>query len=268
MIDGQVINLCQAIQQLQTAINWWNGFPDLNQDVLGSEKERITRLMPLLEIVRLQYIHQDGDLVWRVEKIQNQLRNREPFSPASLIREFCNLYDQLMHALGKQKFAYIPENSVPFFEQDHLFGMNVYDHFPDLRDEIKDIGNAFASGLYSACVFHSMRVAEHGMRRVAKKLKVSLRDNRKPLEINYATWDKVINGIKSKLDRIRKNPKGPIREKEQDLYSSIADQCTYFRDIWRDKTMHSRKRYDEDEASRALHRIAEFMGLLAAIEAV
>lgn len=263
MIDGQVVFLCQLIQQIQSSIDWWNKFPDLNADVPESEKERLSSLLPLVEILRLEYIHQDGDLSWRVKKLQKQAVNREPFSPVSLMREFRNLHDQLMHALSKHKFAYIPSQMVPFFEQEMLFGKPVYDHFPEAREEVKDVGNAMAAGLYSACVFHSMRVSEYGIRRLAKRLRVRLRDNKKPLPVEYATWDKVITGMKNKLERIRKNPKGPIRESEQELYSSIADQCIFLRDIWRDQAMHARKRYNEDEASRALYRVAEFMTLLS-----
>ncbi len=262
MIDGQVIYLCHTVQQLQCAADSLGRSFEQIADLPEDLKDSYSRLFPFAEIERLEYIHQDFDLSWRVKKLQNQLRNREFFSAGSLARELDNLRDQLLTAVAKFKFAHIPPASIPYFEQEELFGHSVFEMFPDIRQEIKDVGNSFSVALYSACVFHSMRVAEHGMRHLARRLRVSLKDNKKPLPIVYATWDKLITGIKNKLDQLHKNPKGKIRDKEQEIYSSIADQCTYFRDIWRDRTMHSRKSYSEDEAFRALQRVRDFMQLL------
>jgi hypothetical protein len=208
MIDGQVITLCSIIQQLQSRIGWWEKFPNHEVDVLKEEKAITAQMTCLHQIVQLEPIHKDGDLTWRVNKFINELQHNDPFSAFSLIREFRNFHDQLLRAVGAHKFAYIPQADVPFFEQNHLFGERVYDKFPEIRDEIKDIGNSYAAGLYSACVYHAMRVSEFGLRKVAHRLKVKLRDNRKPLPVSYATWDKLINAIKSKLNEIRQSPEG------------------------------------------------------------
>ena len=61
-------------------------------------------------------------------------------------------------------------------------------------------------------------------------------------------------------------PKGPARAKELERYSSIADHCSYTRDIWRDHTMHARRRFNEYEAQRAFVRISEFMVVLAELK--
>src|SRR5229473_6950447 len=179
MIDGKVIFLCQTIQQIQAAISSWEHYPDQAQDLPFDAKQHAADLYPLQELLRHQDIYQDDDLHWRIVKLRNELKNNLLFPPPSLIREFQNLYDQLMCALGRHRFAYIPEAAVPYFENEKLFGESVYNKFPDLREDIKDAGNCFAAALYTACVFHLMRIAEYGMRRIAIRVGVSLRDNKK-----------------------------------------------------------------------------------------
>jgi hypothetical protein len=43
-----------------------------------------------------------------------------------------------------------------------------------------------------------IRVAEFGLRNIARKVGVRLTDKHKPQPIEYATWDKVITAIKNK----------------------------------------------------------------------
>jgi len=263
MIDGKVIFICQIVLQLQSASDSLLRDPDQNADVFSEMKPVYAQLGALSFMETMQDVIKDEDLIWRVAKLRNQLHHREHFTSAGLSRELMNLRDQLLLAIAKPKFAYIPTEATKFFEQDALFGQAVYDTFPDVREEIKDAGNAFAAGLYSACVFHVMRVAEHGMKFLARRLQIKLRENKKPLAIDYATWNGLITGIKNKLETIRKNPKSPMREIDQERFSNLADQCAYFRDIWRDQTMHARRRYNEDEARRAINRVNEFMELLS-----
>ncbi len=122
MIDGKVIFLCQTIQQIQAAISSWEHYPDQAQDLPFDAKQHAADLYPLQELLRHQDIYQDDDLHWRIVKLRNELKNNLLFPPPSLIREFQNLYDQLMCALGRHRFAYIPEAAVPYFENEKLFG--------------------------------------------------------------------------------------------------------------------------------------------------
>lgn len=81
---------------------------------------------------------------------------------------------------------------------------------------------------YPGCVFHMMRVAEIGLRSIAKKLGVKTVKKNKPVE--YAMWNEVIGTIRTRIDELR-NTKGnkkaltvkarDKREKQTEAYSAI-----------------------------------------------
>lgn len=136
--------------------------------------------------------------------------------------------------------------------------------FPQCTDDVWDAHDCYAMGKNTACVFHMMRVAEHGLRGIAKKVRVSLIDKGKRQPIEYATWDKVINsGIKPKLLAAHALPQGPKKTKYLQFYSDVAEQCTYIRDLWRNEVSHTRKSYNDGEALGVLHRVRDFMYTVA-----
>jgi hypothetical protein len=108
-----------------------------------------------------------------------------------------------------------------------------------------------------------MRVAEMGLRNIAKKVGVKLIDKGKPQPIEYATWDKVIQGVNAKIIAARALPHGPRKNKNLQFYSQAADQIIYIRDTWRTEVSHTRKSYNDGEAFGVITRVREFMELLA-----
>ena len=96
-----------------------------------------------------------------------------------------------------------------------------------------------------------------------KKSGVKLTDKGKPQSIEFATWDKVITGIKTKIADVRLLPQGLRKNRNLQFYSDAAENCTYIRDIWRNEISHTRKNYNEGEAIGILKRVEDFMRLLA-----
>ena len=74
-----------------------------------------------------------------------------------------------------------------------------------------------------------MRVAEIGLRVLAKKLGVKLTDKRVEIPIQFGTWEKVIAQIKIKIDQAHQLPKNEKREKQLQFYSDAADRCGYLK---------------------------------------
>ena len=88
--------------------------------------------------------------------------------------------------------------------------------------------------LHTAVVFHSMRVAEHGLRVLAKKVRVSLdlRDKKGIVPVEYADWQKMITAFKNKLGKISALPTGPKRGAQLEKYSDAAESlCVYERHL-------------------------------------
>jgi hypothetical protein len=66
-------------------------------------------------------------------------------------------------------------------------------NFCSAAAELVAAGNSFASELYTACVFHSMRAAEIGVRAFATALGVTFK-----FDIEYAEWGKIVGEINPK----------------------------------------------------------------------
>jgi hypothetical protein len=165
--------------------------------------------------------------------------------------------------LEARKFLYVPQDKDEYLLKNRLFGNSVYQTFPSARKELTEAGTALAMDLYTACVFYLMRVAEHGLRELALRLRVKLTHKTKLLPLDFADWNQIITGIKNKITAARTLTPGPKKQAKLEMYSSAADHCEYMKDIWRNTASHSRKSYTKLEALQAMDRVRDFMQFLS-----
>lgn len=170
----------------------------------------------------------------------------------------------VQHNLDSRTFMFVPKEDASYWHNLQLFGKEFYLVFPPAAIfEVGEIGSCFAASRSIACVFHCMRVAEYGLRILARKVRVKLTDKGKPIQIEYATWDKVIQGIRNRIIDIRKRPVGPKKEKDLQFYAAAADHCEYMKDIWRNEIAHARHRfYTREETLGVISRVRLFAGLI------
>jgi hypothetical protein len=194
----------------------------------------------------------------KASRLERELRSNQPYTPEVMLKELRGLKETIVMELAPRKFAYIPPPDDKFFEQEQLFGDEVYDNFPSAREEIKDAGNCLASGLHTATVFHLMRVAEIGLRILARDRRVKIK-----VKLDYAEWQTIIDGIQKKVDAMSQAKRGPKRAAALEFYRGILGEFSAFKDVFRNHVMHSRVRYDEGKARSAMQHVSEFMKRLA-----
>jgi hypothetical protein len=166
--------------------------------------------------------------------------------------------------LEKRAFVFILPEKAKLVREREANWKQVWEVIPKCKDDTKEALYCYALERNTAAVYHSMRVAEFGLRHIARKVGVRLIDKGKPQPIEFATWDKVIQGINTKITAARAMPHGPRKNKNLQFYSSAAENCTYIRDIWRNEISHTRKGdYNDGEALGVLNRVKDFMDLLA-----
>src|SRR5688500_7320239 len=170
-----------------------------------------------------------------------------------------NLRLAIRRQLTKQYLITVPTSRADSIDNDKLLGDEVSVAFPDAAVDIRAAGNCSALDLHTAAVFHLMRVTEYGLRWLAKRLKVTLTHKGKRTPVEYADWNKVITAIKNKLSAVRQHPPGSKRQTQLDAYSRAADQCEYFKDIWRNEVSHARRHYSAPEAEVVLVHVRDFM---------
>jgi hypothetical protein len=172
------------------------------------------------------------------------------------------------HNLDARKFMYVPADQAPYWNSFFWFGEEFISTFPHTaKVELQELGNCRTAGRWTACVFHSMRLAEHGLRKLASSVKVKIIDKDRICKIEYADWQKVINAIRSKIAKTRLNPVGPKREQELQFFSDMNDHCEYMKDVWRNEMAHTRRFYEEAEALGVINRVKDFTQRLAKYDA-
>lgn len=133
--------------------------------------------------------------------------------------------------------------------------------FPDAMPDIFCATDCYALGHNTASVFHSMRVAEIGLRALAKERRISLPKN-KPIE--WATWQEILKRLDDEIQKIGQTwPAGKRKDAALEFYSGARADLNGFKDEFRNLVMHVRAQYDEFQAARALTRVHEFMARLA-----
>jgi hypothetical protein len=177
-----------------------------------------------------------------------------------LLRELDN---NIRWDMEEELFFHIPWEHKTYFNNERLLGDTVFESFKQARSDIKEAGNCLACGNYTAAVFQFMRVAERGLRRLARALKVTITHTKTPIPLEYGEWDKIITEIKNKIAPLRVLPQGPKRQAKLEAYSDAADHCTFMKDIWRNTVSHTRKPYTDREALAVMGRVGDFMQFLA-----
>jgi hypothetical protein len=105
------------------------------------------------------------------------------------------------------------------------------------------------------------RVAEIGLRTIARER--GIKNARKDVPLDWGTWGQAFNAIEDKLKDIRKNPPGPKKDAALAFYDTVLSDLHAIQNLYRDRTMHLRKRYDDGEAQSAMFRTRELMTTLS-----
>jgi hypothetical protein len=184
-----------------------------------------------------------------------------PSVDSDLAQQLAFLRELIESGLGERHFLFLPPNKKACWDNPRLFGDAVYDAFEEAREEIRQAGNCYATESYTACVFHAVRVAEYGMRVLARRLGIRKGRCNRPLE--YEEWGGVIQLVDKKLDKLRLKRRGPQREALLQFYTSAFRHCQHLNDLWRRDVTHARRSYEYAQALGALEHAQEFMQLLA-----
>lgn len=262
MINYVVLNTSNVLEQLSRAIDRSYNFHGFER-LPDHEKYTLRNGCIKLAEADIDSLGLSTDLKLKAHHLTFELSDDNFVSPQAMTKALELFRQDFIMELVKRKFAYIPPPNDQYFEQECLFGDTVNVAFPGARQDIKDAGNCIAASLDTAAVFHLMRVAEHGLRALARRLRVRIRHKGQPCPLELGDWEQVITEIRNKIAAIRQLPKGSKQRKEKlELYSDAADHCTFMKDIWRNNMSHTRNAYKQSEAIAILERVCDFMQFL------
>jgi hypothetical protein len=262
--------------RLGDLVKMWAAVLAASRDVLAAEamghekldSEYCQRLSICLDglTIGCENFDADSSLLQQMRTLENELKNGKADTRCSVVNaRLSSIMEGIQDNLDSRKFMFVSKEDAYYWDNLQIFGGDFLTTFPiDAVLEMREIGNCFVASRPTACVFHCMRVAEYGLRKLAGRLRVKLTDKGAPIPIEYGTWDKVIQQIRAKIADARKNPIGPKKEQALQFYSAAADQCEYMKDIWRNEISHTRRRsYTKDEVLGVINRVRDFVTLLA-----
>ena len=170
----------------------------------------------------------------------------------------------ILKELGERLFMFIPVNEAKNYGAAALFGSEVAERFPKANKEITEAGNCFATGSYTACVFHLMRAVEYGARKLMITLNARqyLRNPKRPIEL--CEWGDIATALEKAVNGLSAGTATSMAKKNTfEYYSHAADQFRNFKDAWRNNVSHTRKTYMAGGAQDVMDNTRQFMQHLA-----
>lgn len=198
----------------------------------------------------------------RIEGIRIALKTGwTPFNPQTdLAKELRVLKEVIETGLGFTRFLFMPAGKFKFWEQPQTwFNESAWNRFESAREDMKRAVNAYATDDPTACVFYSMRIAERGLRDLAKHMRVPLKGR----HIEYQDWGSLLKKLDDKLKLLLGKTRGPKRAERTKFYQDAKDKCAYFNDLYRQDVAHARAPYKDLAALNALTQVRDFMDNLA-----
>lgn len=179
----------------------------------------------------------------------------------SCFQEWKALRQQLDEELNRRLVFYVGQQHGEYFtSMDDDWGA-AFLGFPSIRSEVERGLKCFAFEQHTATVFHLMRVAEQGLRAVAKERKVKLPKDR-PIE--DADWGTLTTRLRAQVDIVNNWPAKKAGKKVAlPYYTGVLADVVFFKDRYRNMVSHSLTVFDEPEARRVILRVCDFMRVVA-----
>lgn len=161
----------------------------------------------------------------------------------------------LNQELAQLCYFEIPPHQLPLWTAIEPFGEIVAKRFPDCRDDIEEAAKCLALDRGSACVYHLMCSIDLALQDYCKKVKAKYNPK--------GDWNRLIEEIKKRIDKMPSNTKARLVKKEKHL--SIYAHLHSVRLAWRNPSMHSRRPYQPSEAMEVYNATNGLMNDIAKV---
>ncbi|MFL6227793.1 MAG: hypothetical protein ACJ741_03330 [Pyrinomonadaceae bacterium] len=202
----------------------------------------------------------EGDTARAINKLQDtEGRIKDLLYPYTLA-----LRNHINDELRKRKFMFIPSAEAEYYEHHGLFGQEVAERFPKANREITEAGNCYATGNYTACVFHLMRAVEYGARKLIHALHAQQYLNPPNRPVELCTWDDLLKAMDKGVADLANGTRTNTRKKvTYEYYSHAVAQFRNFKNAWRNHVAHTRELYLPGQTKDIMDNTRQFMQHLA-----
>jgi len=172
-----------------------------------------------------------------------------------LLADVRRIHNDFRMILSKRWFYSLRSDQSKFYGKPELFGDVVAKKFPAAVKDIERAGNCFALGEPTACVLHLNRAMEIAIRRLARKLKITVLAT----DSMGAVLGKMTDPIKNMDDRTT------AQKRKKEKWAECRTNLYHVKMAWRDPGAHGTTSYDDKEARDILKRVGDFMQQLATL---
>jgi hypothetical protein len=167
-----------------------------------------------------------------------------------------DLYRSLISELRVGTFFRTSKESATRIAKPAAGWDRVIEKWPKLRREIEESNLCLAYGLYTATVFHLMRVMESGVQQFARRLKVKFNPNK-------STWLQILRDTHKAIEALPSKTLNQQQRKQ--AYHGAYAHLSSVGHAWRNPTMHPRESYGAEQALEIYDHAKSFMTMLARI---
>ncbi len=173
----------------------------------------------------------------------------------SFSSQITQLAERIEDEFRERLFLSVPPGKADYFKDNPPADWSkVQDKFPGVTADIVDAGWCLGIDRSTAAVYHLMRVMEYGVRRLAKRLRL-------PPNLEHRPWGDILREARTAIGNM---PYVTTKQRnKRDRYSEAALHLNSVKDAWRNPTMHSKRRYTEEEAEAIYANVRSFMNHLA-----
>jgi HEPN domain-containing protein len=243
-----VHTLLDIVSDIDELASWAANGPNYAEDALTAA-DAATSLERMEDVARLCASFGFNTLLREVER--NRLLVESGCTYVELGRIAAALKIRIQDEYADILLLWIEEKAC--YQQDDFFGVEVGERFKDASFDIKEAGTCYALGRYTACVYHSMRVAEFGLKAIAERVKFP--DDR-------PNWEPVLKFINAELTRNRDVMSAAFKG-DIEFISGISAHMHSVNLAWRRRVAHVERTYTQEEAKRILEETRNLMQHLA-----
>jgi hypothetical protein len=217
---------------------------ELSKDELDKQKERLSLAKESMEMLACSH----------TLRAMSRLEARLEATPPITFEESCSAFVDIAQRFSDEMdvnyvFCTTPDAAAYWGRDDHVSEV-VRAIYPEAAQEIRLAGSSYSCGLFTASVFHSMRAAEGGLRKIAGDLGVTITET-DGMKI-------VVDGIRTAANKIDQEPRSPDKHKRSQHYSEVAIEAGLFKDAWRNHVAHAKVSYQAEQALQILQATCRF----------
>jgi hypothetical protein len=170
-----------------------------------------------------------------------------------------DLRNRILDQLKSRWMLYMPLDRVGYWEQEALFGEEVFNKIPEITIDVYEAGSCYAAGRAGGTVYHCMGIMQGATFKAGKEIGCIIN-----LEID--DWGTAESKIKAALDQqriIAEQKKGDatayaLWKRKEAGYNELLSDLNAVKKAWRHTHMHFRQTFNLEHAKKILDKVQEF----------